>query len=164
VVTRIRIRATTIRDFDRKELLVPNKEFISGQLLNWSLSDPIIRIVVPVGVAYGSDVQQAMDLMMKAARECRFVTRNPKPLVTFDSFGDNSLLLQLRCFIGSVNDRLPAISDLNVSIERKFREADICIAFPQTDVHLDTARPLEIRVSREKKRAAGLHDADESAE
>lgn len=158
VVTRIRIRATTIRDFDRKELLVPNKEFISGQLLNWSLSDPVTRIIVPVGVAYGSDVQQAMDLMIKAARESRFVLKKPKPMVTFESFGDNSLLLQLRCFIGSVDDRLPAVSDLHVAIDRKFREAEISIAFPQRDVHIDTTRPLEIRVSREKKQAGGIRD------
>lgn len=164
VVPRIRIRATTIRDFDRKELLVPNKEFISGQLLNWSLSDPVTRILVPVGVAYGSDVQRAMDLMMKAARESRFVLNYPKPMVTFESFGDNSLLLQLRCFIGSVNDRLPAISDLHVSIDRKFREAEISIAFPQRDVHIDTTRPLEIRVSRKKKQAGGIRDDEGSGE
>ena len=164
VVTRIRIRATTIRDFDRKELLVPNKEFISGQLLNWSLSDPVTRIVVPVGVAYGSDVQRAMDLMMKAARESKYVLKKPKPMVTFESFGDNSLLLQLRCFIGSVNDRLPAISDLHVSIDRKFREAGISIAFPQRDVHIDTTRPLEIRVSREKKQAGDVREGDGPAE
>lgn len=155
VVTRIRIRATTIRDFDRKELLVPNKEFISGQLLNWSLSDPVTRIIVPVGVAYGSDVQRAMELMIKAARESRFVLKKPKPMVTFESFGDNSLLLQLRCFIGSVDDRLPAVSDLHLAIDRKFREAEISIAFPQRDVHIDTNRPLEIRVLREKKQAEG---------
>ncbi len=164
VVTRIRIRATTIRDFDRKELLVPNKEFISGQLLNWSLSDPVIRIVVPVGVAYGSDVQRAMELMMKAARESRYVLKKPKPLITFESFGDNSLLLKLRCFIGSVDDRLPAISDLHVSIDRKLREAGISIAFPQRDVHIDTTRPLEIRVSREKKQAGDVRTGDGSAE
>ncbi|MGE4441776.1 MAG: hypothetical protein AB7D27_09845 [Desulfomicrobium sp.] len=78
--------------------------------------------------------------------------------IRFDVFKDNSLLLHLRCFIGSVNDRVSATS----SIERKFREAGICIAFPQSDVHLDTARTLEIRISREKK--AGLQGADESGE
>jgi len=150
VVTRIRMRATTIRDFDRKELLVPNKEFISAQLLNWSLSDPVTRILVPVGVAYESDVKKAMDLMLKAARDVRQVLDTPQPKVTFDSFGDNSLLLNLRCFVGSVSDRVQAISDLHMSINESFREAGISIAFPQRDVHLDTTRPLEVRVSREK--------------
>ncbi|MBV5318575.1 MAG: mechanosensitive ion channel [Desulfobulbaceae bacterium] len=150
VVTRIRIRATTIRDFDRKELLVPNKEFISGRLLNWSLSDPVIRLLLPVGIAYGSDVQLAMTLMKQAAEENSLVLEDPKPAVTFDSFGDNSLLLTLRCFIGNVDDRVPAKSALHQVIDQKFRVAEISMAFPQRDVHLDTNRPLDIRLVQEK--------------
>jgi potassium efflux system protein len=150
VVTRIRIRATTIRDFNRKELLVPNKEFISGRLLNWSLSDPVTRILLPVGVAYGSDVQKAMVLMVGAAEENPMVLGDPKPIATFDGFGDNALLLTLRCFIGSVDDRLPATSDLHQAIDQKFREAGLSIAFPQRDIHLDLSRPLDIRILREK--------------
>jgi len=146
MVTRIRIRATTIRDFDGKELLVPNKEFISGHLLNWSLSDPVIRIMLPVGIAYGSDVQAAMALMMQAARENPLVLEDPPPAVTFDSFGDNALLLTLRFFVGSVDDRVAAKSALHQIIDRKFREAEISMAFPQRDVHLDTTSPLDIRI------------------
>ncbi len=146
VVTRIRIRATTIRDFDRKELLVPNKEFISGRLLNWSLSDPIVRLLLPVGIAYGSDVQKAMALMKQAAEDNPLVLEDPKPAVTFDSFGDNALLLTLRCFIGNVDDRVPARSALHQVIDQQFREAEISMAFPQRDVHLDTIRPLDIRL------------------
>lgn len=145
-VTRIRIRATTIRDFDGKELLVPNKEFISGHLLNWSLSDPIIRILVPVGIAYGSDVQTAMNLMTEAARENELVLDHPAPAVTFDSFGDNALLLTLRCHIGSVDVRVTAKSQLHQAIDSKFRAAGITMAFPQRDVHLDTNSPLDIRI------------------
>jgi potassium efflux system protein len=150
VVTRIRIRATTIRDFNRKELLVPNKEFISGRLLNWSLSDPVTRILLPVGVAYGCDVQKAMALMVGAAEENPMVLGDPKPIATFDGFGDNALLLTLRCFIGSVDDRLPATSDLHQAIDQKFREAGLSIAFPQRDIHLDMSGPLDIRILREK--------------
>jgi potassium efflux system protein len=150
VVTRIRIRATTIRDFDRKELLVPNKEFISGRLLNWSLSDPVIRLLLPVGIAYGSDVRTAMALMLQAAEENPLVLDDPKPAVTFDSFGDNALLLNLRCFLGAVDDRVPARSALHEAIDRKFRKAGISMAFPQRDVHLDATTPLAIRVVRDK--------------
>lgn len=149
-VTRIRIRATTIRDFDGKELLVPNKEFISGHLLNWSLSDPVIRILLPVGVAYGSDVQQAMRLMREAAEENPLVLEDPPTTVTFDSFGDNALLLTLRCFIGSVDDRVAIKSVLHQVIDQKFREAEISMAFPQRDVHLDMSKPLAIKVIREE--------------
>jgi potassium efflux system protein len=146
VVTRIRIRATTIRDYDRKELLVPNKEFISGRLLNWSLSDPVTRILASVGLAYGSDVQLAMALMVEAAQENAKVLAEPKPVATFDGFGDNALLLTLRCFIGSVEFRVPAKSDLHKAIDRKFREAGLSMAFPQLDVHFDASRPLEVRI------------------
>jgi potassium efflux system protein len=150
VVTKIRIRATTIRDYDRKELLVPNKEFISGRLLNWSLSDPVIRVLIPVGIAYGSDVQTAMNLMLQAANDNALVLDDPKPVVTFDSFGDNALMLTLRCFIGSVDNRVPAKSGLHQVIDQKFREAAISMAFPQRDVHLDTNKPLDIRVVHER--------------
>jgi len=162
-VTRIRIRATTIRDFAGKELLVPNKEFISGQLLNWSLSDPVIRLLLPVGIAYGSDVQQAMRLMREAAEENPLVLEDPPTTVTFDSFGDNALLLTLRCFIGSVDNRVAIKSVLHQVIDQKFREAEISMAFPQRDVHLDVSKPLAIKVIREEstvvdKSASALHE------
>lgn len=150
-VTRIRIRATTIRDFDGKELLVPNKEFISGHLLNWSLSDPVIRLLLPVGIAYGSDVQQAMRLMREAAEENPLILEDPPTTVTFDSFGDNALLLTLRCFIGSVDDRVAIKSVLHQVIDQKFRAAEISMAFPQRDVHLDVSKPLAIKVIREER-------------
>lgn len=155
VVTRIRIRATTIRDFDGKELLVPNKEFISGRLLNWSLSDPVLRIVLPVGVAYGSDVAVAMQLMRQAAEQYSLVLDEPKPVVTFDSFGDNALQLNLRCFIGSLDDRVRVRSGLHQAIDQAFREAGITMAFPQRDVHLDTVAPLSVRIVGEEPEKTG---------
>jgi potassium-dependent mechanosensitive channel len=151
VVTRIRIRATTIRDFDRKELLVPNKEFITGRLLNWSLSDNVIRILVPAGIAYGSDVDTAMGLMKEAAEKNERVLVDPEAVVTFDSFGDNALLLTLRCFIGSVDERVTVKSALHKVIDEKFREAAISMAFPQRDVHLNTNAPLDIRIVGERE-------------
>jgi potassium efflux system protein len=148
VVTRIRIRATTIRNFDRKELLVPNKEFITGRLLNWSLSDPITRILLVVGVAYGSDVDKALAIMRRIAEEHEHVTDDPPPFVTFDSFGDNALTLTLRAYVDSVDVRLSTSTELNRAINRAFAEAGISIAFPQRDVHLDTTAPLRVRIER----------------
>jgi potassium efflux system protein len=145
-VTRIQIRATTIQTRDRKELLVPNKEFITGRLLNWSLSDQVTRIVIAVGVAYGSDVDHAMALITEAAKENPHVLPEPPPFTAFEGFGDNSLNLNLRCFINSVEYRLPTISELHQAINRKLNAAGIIIAFPQRDVHLDTTRPLDIRI------------------
>jgi potassium efflux system protein len=149
VVSRIQIRATTIRNWDRQELLVPNKEFITGQLLNWSLSDETTRIKIPVGLAYGGDVQRAMALMDEAARENQQVIDEPPPSIVFDCFGDNSLNLTLRCFVGTQDARMPTITALHEAINRKFNEAGLVIAFPQRDVHLDTSQPLDIRIRRD---------------
>jgi potassium efflux system protein len=145
-VTRIQIRATTIQTFDRAELLVPNKEFITGRLINMSLSDTINRLVIPVGVAYGSDVSRAMELIIEAASEHERVIEDPKPFVSFESFGDNSLLLVLRCYLDSLEFRLATISELHETINEKLNAAGIVIAFPQRDLHIDTLSPLDIRI------------------
>ncbi len=155
MVTRIQIRATTIRNWDRQELLVPNKEFITGRLLNWSLSDQTTRIKVPVGVAYGSDVQRAMALLDEAAREHEKVLDDPPPSVVFDCFGDNSLNLTLRCFVGAQDDRLPVLTELHEAINQKFNEAGIVISFPQRDVHFDASQPLEVRIRRDSGKSTG---------
>ncbi|MEJ2604751.1 MAG: mechanosensitive ion channel, partial [Gammaproteobacteria bacterium] len=118
----------------------------TGRVLNWSLSDDILRIHFVVGVAYGSDVERALALMEEAATEHPIVLDDPPPMVTFESFGDNSLNLGLRSFVPSIDVRLKTTTDLHMAIDRKFREAGIVIAFPQRDVHLDTTTPLEVRV------------------
>jgi potassium efflux system protein len=148
IVTSIRMRSTTIRNWDQKELLVPNKEFITGRLLNWTLSDPISRIVIPVGIAYGSDVGRAIQLVQQAAEEHERVLEEPPILVTFENFGDSALTIMLRCFINSVDYRIHTTSDLNLSINKKFAKAGIVIAFPQRDIHLDTSQPLDVRLHR----------------
>jgi potassium efflux system protein len=151
VVTRIRIRATTIRTWERKELLVPNKQFITERLLNWSLSDQTLRILVSVGIAYGSDVQKAMSLMTQAAVENERVLTDPSPFVTFEGFGDNALTLNLRCYTGAIDYLLSTTSALHEAINSKFNEASIVIAFPQRDVHFDTSQPLDIRIRRAER-------------
>lgn len=148
VVTKIRIRATTIRNWDRKELLVPNKEFITQRLLNWSLSDQLTRLVIDVGIDYGGDVERALLLLEEAARENPRVLDEPPPFVTFETFGDNALTLSLKCFVESTEHRLTIMTELNLAINKKFKAAGIIIAFPQRDVHLDTTRPLDIRIHR----------------
>ena len=146
VVTKIRIRATTIRNWDRKELLVPNKEFITGRLLNWSLSDQVTRIVVIVGVAYEADVDRAHELMIEAAKENEYVIEDPGPVVSFEGFGDNSLTLLLRAYIDKLDHRLATITMLHKAINKKFKQAGISIAFPQRDLHLNTLSPLQVEV------------------
>jgi potassium efflux system protein len=145
-VTRIKIRATTIMDWDRKELIVPNKEFITGRLINWSLSDNIIRIKVPIGIAYGSDTALAEKLLLKAAKANPLVLDKPDPQAVFLGFGDNSLNFELRVFINGIDDWIPMLHKLNQTVDGEFRKAKVTISFPQRDVHLDQVGPLEVRV------------------
>jgi potassium efflux system protein len=147
-VTKIRIRATTIRDFDRRELLVPNKEFITQQLLNWSLSDQVTRLTVEVGVAYGTDLDQVIAIAHEAAHQHPMILNDPAPLITFDEFGDNSLLIKVRFFLDQLDTRLVTSSELRLDINRRLNKAGIVVAFPQRDIHLDTSEPLEIRMMR----------------
>jgi len=147
-VTRIQIRATTITNWDRKEYLVPNKEFITGHLMNWTLSNPINRVVIVVGIAYGSDTQKARETLLKVARDLPFVLEDPAPIAAFDGFGDNSLNFVLRCFLANFDNWVNNKTEIYMAIEKAFRDAGITIAFPQRDIHFDTGRPLEVRITR----------------
>lgn len=151
-VTRIRIRATTIVNWDRQELVIPNKSFITGQLINWTLSDTVNRVVITVGIAYGSDVERALALLEEAAREHPLVLDDPPPRVTFEEFGDNALTLRLRAYLDDLDYRLAIITDLHRAINEKYAQAGIEIAFPQRDLHLDTKQPLEIVLREEARR------------
>jgi potassium efflux system protein len=140
-VSKIRIRATTLRDWEQKELIIPNKELITGRLLNWTLSDEMTRLFISVGVAYGSDVDRAMALIREAAEQNGRVLADPEPRVHFEKFADSSLNLTLRAYVGALSDRLPAMTELNGAIDQKFRAAGIVVAFPQRDVHLYAGDP-----------------------
>jgi potassium efflux system protein len=135
-VTQIRIRATTIRQFNSRELIVPNKEFITGQLVNWTLSDNELRIEIPIGIAYGSDTELARNLMLEAAAANPNVLDDPAPNVVFDSFAASSLAFVLRAFVGSVDDLVTTKTALNFAIDKAFRQAGIEIAFPQSDIRI----------------------------
>ena len=136
VVSRIRIRATTITNWDRKEYVIPNKEFITGRMLNWTLSDKTNRIVINVGIAYGSDVEKAKQLLLKTCQDHPLILDDPPTLVTFEGFGDNSLNLVVRTFLPNLDNRLPVIDDLHTAIDKSFRKAGIEIAFPQRDLRI----------------------------
>jgi potassium efflux system protein len=144
-VSRIRIRATIITDADGKELLVPNKEFITSRLVNWTLSNDVIRIVIPVGIAYGSDTRLARELLLKAARDHARVLVSPPPEAYFLGFGDNSLSFELSVHVAGLDYLMPVRNDLHMAIDEAFRQAHIEIALPQRDIHIrsiDAAIPL----------------------
>ena len=139
-VSRIQIRATTITDWDRKEVIIPNKTFITEQLINWSLSDAITRVVITVGIAYGSDVDLAEKLLLQAARDNERVLDDPEPDAYFRQFAESELDIDLRVFVSNMEDRIPVTDELNKAINRLFNEHGIDIAFPQLDVHLHRSK------------------------
>jgi len=136
VVTRIQIRATTIRDADNRELVLPNKELITGRFVNWTLSDSVTRIVCSVGIAYESDLRRAQELMLELARKHPAVMTDPAPVVTFDSFGESTLNLSLRVHVARPDQRGSTLSELNAGILDRFRESKIEIAYPQRDLNV----------------------------
>lgn len=141
-VAKIRMRATTLIDRDNCEWLVPNRQFITGNLSNWTLSDQITRVVLPVGVAYGSDTELASEILLDVARSTPGVMGAPEPNTVFMGFGDNSLDLELRFYITG-RDGYPGILDpVNTRIHKRFAEAGIEIAFPQRDLHIRSAPGL----------------------
>jgi small-conductance mechanosensitive channel len=144
-VRRISIRSTLIETFDRADVIVPNSALIANNVTNWMLRDPWGRVTVPVGVAYGSDVDKVTDVLLSVAREHPLVMLDSKsvspPQVLFMSFGDSSLNFELRCFIREIDKRLVTLSDLNYAIEKQLRQAGIEIPFPQRDVHVRSIPP-----------------------
>ena len=153
-VSRIQIRATTITDFDRKEIIVPNKTFVTGQLLNWSLSDTVTRVTVKVGVAYGSDLELTRTLLRQIADDNARVLKDPEPLVLFLSFGASTLDHELRIHVRELGDRNLATDEINRRIDELFKEHGIEIAFNQIDVHVRSIDGKEARLETISRNAA----------
>jgi potassium efflux system protein len=135
-VTRIRMRATTLINWDRQELVVPNKTLVTGTLMNWTLSAPINRLIIAVGVAYGSDTEKARQILLDVAADHPLVLDEPPPMATFEEFADSSLILRLRVYVPDLDNRWKTTSDLHTEIDKRFAAAGIEIAFPQQDLHL----------------------------
>lgn len=145
-VSKIRIRATTITDFDRKDIIVPNKTFITGQLINWSLTDTITRVTLKLGVDYGSDLDLVKDLLLKAAQENPRVLKDPEPHVYFLSFGQSTLDHELRMHVRDLGDRNPVIDEVNRFINREFKNHNINISFQQMEVYLKNLHGQEYKL------------------
>ncbi len=152
MVEEIGARCTRIRTGGNVQILVPNSSFLEKNIINWTLSDKEVRAQVTLGVIYGSPVREVERLMLQVADEHSRVRKAPKPFVLFNDFGDNSLIFDLYFWISMnrIMDRRIIESDIRFHIDELFREAGIVIAFPQRDVHLDTQKPLEFRLVKDK--------------
>ena len=140
-VTKIQMRATTITNWDRQDLVVPNKTLITGTILNWTLSASMNRIVIPVGVAYGTDTEKARQILLDVAADHLRVLDDPAPMATFEQFADSSLSLLLRAYLPDLENRIGTITELHTEIDRRFADAGIEIAFPQRDLHVRSVDP-----------------------
>lgn len=149
-VETIGARATRIKSMDNTHIVVPNSSFLEKNVLNWTLSDDVVRTKVAVGVAYGSPTRKTEELLKRAVKNHPKVLRSPEPVVLFDNFGDNSLNFEVLFWarIRTMLQLKSIASDIRFEIDDLFREAGIVIAYPQQDVHLDTARPISVQVLR----------------
>ena len=135
-VKELGLRATIVQTFDNAEIVIPNSQLITGSVINWTLAEKKIRVRVPVGVAYGSDITAVLGILLACANDNAHVLSTPKPAALFLAFGASSLDFELRVWISDFNDKLTVRSELNQDIEYEFSRAGIEIPFPQSDLHL----------------------------
>ena len=122
--------------YDNSEIVVPNNDLITNQVTNWTLAERRVRLRILVGVAYGSDVQLVMDTLMQCASDNSLILKDPEPKVLFLNFGGSSLDFELRAWVADFDTRMQVVSELHQEIDRRFRELNIEIPFPQTDLHV----------------------------
>ncbi|WP_299805932.1 mechanosensitive ion channel domain-containing protein [uncultured Shewanella sp.] len=144
-VSKIQIRATTIIDWDRKEIIVPNKAFITEQLINWSLSDPITRVIIYVSVARDSDPARVEAALYQAVQECDDALLSPEPEVWFAGFGQHTQDFEVRAYAKDMGTRWPLKHKLHKQISKKLRENDLVLAYPQLEVHLSSNQSKDVQ-------------------
>lgn len=144
-VEEINTRSTRIRRVDGVHMLIPNSKLLEETVVNWTLVDKLLRCIVRVGAAYGSDVEKVSHLLGQAVREHEMVLTEPAPQIIFEDFGDSSLVFDAYFWVYSVGEKSgrQIRSDIRFSVDRLFRENGITIAFPQRDIHLDGTLQLQ---------------------
>ncbi|MBI5557704.1 MAG: mechanosensitive ion channel [Deltaproteobacteria bacterium] len=161
-IEEIGIRCIRIRTPGNVHILVPNSSLLEKNIVNWTLSDQIIRCQVRVGVAYGADVHEVGKLLRRAVDDHGKILKKPEPIIIFNDFGDNALIFDAYYWIQLGADRMGKIvieSDVRFLIEKYLREGGIAIPFPQRDIHLATTRPLEVKILGDKEGGTETRDA-----
>src|SRR6266404_4586684 len=157
-VEHIRARSTVIRTNDNIMMIVPNTKFIDSPVTNWTYGDRRVRFRIPVGVAYGSDVNKVRDALLAVARENPHTLKEPAPGVFLDQFGDSSIDFKLMVWSSEMSARPSRYrSDLNFAIAEKFREAGIAFPFPQRDLHIRDG-VLKVETIAKEAKAESLED------
>lgn len=148
VVTTIGFRSSTVRDANGMEMHVPNSALLEQNLSNWTYSSPTLRWSLKVGVAYGSPVSRVLEILEEVVEGHSKVLKDPAPTVFFEDFGDSALLFGMYFWLEFGRDFNPLLvgSELRIMIDKRFAEEGIIIAFPQRDVHVDSAKPLQVQL------------------
>ncbi|MBS3766737.1 MAG: mechanosensitive ion channel [Candidatus Cloacimonetes bacterium] len=152
-IEHIGARSTIIKTFSNLRMLLPNSKLLENSVINWTLTDKVVRRELTVGVTYGSPVEKVKDLLYQVVDRNEDVVDNPKPVVLFSEFADSALVFKVLIWINlqkAINVRI-LLSDLRFAIDKIFRENKIVIAFPQIDAHLDTSKPLNIQLTNKDK-------------
>ncbi len=140
-VRRIGIRSSTIHTLDGADVVVPNSNLVQSDLINWTLSDTRRRFTVDIGVAYGTDPQRVIDLLLAVANGSPRALKHPAPVAVFMGFGDSSLNFSLRSWAATFEDSFTVRSEISVAVNNALKEAGIEIPFPQRDLHLRSVAP-----------------------
>lgn len=141
-VQELRARYIVVMDRDGVETLIPNENLVTSDVINWSYSNPNVRLKIPVSISYGDDPEQALQLLNEAASLSKRVLLDPPPVARLMEFGDNGIELELRIWINDPQNGISNVrSDLNLAIWRSFKHAGITIPFPQRDVYVKTLPP-----------------------
>ena len=161
-IEKIGARSTQIRSDDGRHIIVPNSFFLQSNVVNWTLSDDLVRAKVSVGVVYGSPTRLVEKLIQQVIHDNDQILKIPKPIFVFEEFGDNALNFDVYFWVRarSPMERRIVQSEVRFRIDDLFREHDLIIAFPQRDVHIDSVAPLEVRVIGENRSAASPAEPD----
>ena len=135
-VSRIRIRATTLTDWDNMEIVIPNKTFITGTLINWTLTESVTRVIIPVRVRIDAHLEEVRAILLETTQQHPLVLEDPEPVVYLLTLGDSSVTFEIRAFVPDIGDRLPFINDLYLAVIRRLREQGVDVPFPQHDLHI----------------------------
>ncbi len=149
-VETIGIRATQIRTPDNRQVIVPNSLLLEKPVVNWTLSDDVVRTKVSVGVAYGSDVDKVKEILLDCCQKMSVILKDPPPRILFSDFGDSALVFEALFWarMGRGMLLVEIESELRFCIEKAFRENQISIPFPQRDLHIYGKEPLSVTLTK----------------